>query len=95
MSSANSVEEVLPDITSGMAGNDDMEERSLRDLGTGKGDMCETVCTHCRHILSMRWAALCRVQCKLGGRAYDACLTVWSVRADLGIPDMQGKDTLW
>ena len=44
------------------------------------GSVCESVCTHCRNALNLRWAALCHVQCKQGGRAYDACLTIYGMR---------------
>lgn len=44
---------------------------------------CRTVCSYCRNVLIMRWAALCFVQCEQGGRAYDACLTIWSIRSEL------------
>ncbi len=47
-------------------------------------EMCRNVCLFCRRMLSMRWAALCHVQCLVGGNAYDACATVWSLRDSLG-----------
>ena len=43
---------------------------------------CEAVCSYCKDILSMRWAALCEDQCykQGGGRAYDACYITFHLR---------------
>ena len=43
---------------------------------------CEAVCSYCKDILSMRWAALCVDQCykQGGGRAYDACYITFHLR---------------
>ena len=52
----------------------------MRDQG-----MCEEVCHVCRQVISIRWAALCLLECRLGGRSYDACLTVWAFKHDIGL----------
>ena len=57
-------------------------EQPFPDLS--EDEACSLVCQFCRTVLSMRWAALCHVQCQSGGRAYDACVTVWSFKQDLG-----------
>ena len=57
-----------------------VERRSARR--SADDSQCRNVCQLCRIVLSARWAALCYVQCHLGGREYDACLTVWSYRDD-------------
>lgn len=49
--------------------------------------MCEEVCHMCRQVISIRWAALCLLECRLGGRSYDACLTVWAYQHDIGLRD--------
>ena len=41
---------------------------------------CRKVCRMCRQVLSIRVAALCLTECRLGGKSYDACYTVWSIR---------------
>ncbi len=55
-----------------------LREQSLN----GNDNFCQTVCMYCRTVLSMRWAALCFGQCGHGGRAYDACLTAWTIREE-------------
>lgn len=56
---------------------------------------CQMVCSLCKSVLSIRWAALCRPQClgKLEAgqapgthpliSAYDACLAVWGNKSDI------------
>lgn len=39
---------------------------------------CRSICSYCREVLSIRWAALCRVQCKFRGQAYNACVIAWT-----------------
>ena len=46
-------------------------------------DLCRNVCHFCRNVLGLRWTALCNMQCKPGGREYNACVTIWSVKEEL------------
>lgn len=80
----------------GVALRDDFEERQIRQpaemesdgsdrhkMAGADNDLCRTVCHFCRNVLGLRWTALCNVQCQLGGREYDACMTVWAVKEEL------------
>ncbi|KAK2155029.1 hypothetical protein LSH36_251g05005 [Paralvinella palmiformis] len=63
-----------------------LTKRGKGSLASGTGipaDTCDKVCSFCKAVLSMRWAALCENHCRYGGRAYDTCLTVWSFREEL------------
>ena len=40
-------------------------------------ELCVSICTECRRVLSKRWSAFCDSQCYTGGREYDACVVVW------------------
>jgi hypothetical protein len=65
------------------------QKKSAAILPAQKGivrdeELCRNICGFCKNVLSMRWAALCESHCRTGGRGYDACLTVWSFRAELG-----------
>ena len=52
-------------------------------LPVADDDLCRNVCLFCRNVLGLRRSALCNVQCFLGGREYDACMTIWSYRDEL------------
>ena len=54
-----------------------------RKMAGADNDLCRTVCHFCRNVLGLRWTALCNVQCQLGGREYDACMTIWSLKEEL------------
>ena len=66
-----------------LANNFSQSRKAEERTGARRPDengICEKVCHVCRQVLSIRWAALCFKECRLGGRAYDACLTVWFFR---------------
>ena len=46
--------------------------------------VCASICQFCEQVISRRWSALCHVQCVSGGKSYDACVTVWTNRHDIG-----------
>ena len=65
-------------LPSGESRGSDSETLSVAD-----DDLCRNVCLFCRNVLGLRRSALCNVQCCLGGREYDACMTIWSYRDEL------------
>ena len=56
---------------------------TTRRMHSDYNKLCRDVCLHCRTVLGLRWTALCSSQCELGGREYDACMTLWSVKENL------------
>ena len=71
-------ERQVPQLPSGMSGSSDSETLPVAD-----DNLCRNVCQFCLNVLGLRWAALCNVQCFLGGREYGACMTIWSYRDEL------------
>lgn len=64
-----------------------MEENKESTVGTARrkertGDtenQCDEVCGTCKHVVSIRVAALCPLECHMGGRSYEICKVVWSL----------------
>ena len=47
-------------------------------------EMCLPVCDFCRRLISMRWVALCYMQCKTSkqGRGFEACMMLWNLQKE-------------
>ena len=76
-------DEEMPAVLSSSNSDPDDMSRSLRshverDVTGDVSPQCRAVCKHCRKVLSIRWAALCTVQCRYRGQAYNACLIAWN-----------------
>lgn len=52
--------------------------RSKRHRFTNVDTICLSICSFCEEVLRKRWSALCLAECKLGGLAYEACVSVWT-----------------
>ena len=63
----------------------DGNQHGMVSAVSGDTKLCGQVCQFCRTVLSMRWAALCLVQCLAGGvgQAYNGCLVAWANKDDI------------